>query len=103
MYGRVKVAQEERAEKTEQAKAESDLMKLLCCPFCGGIATTKRTYISETGYMAWYVGCYSRTCLINPCAHVQNSELSDVGWGKSKSFMSEKLKKEAISRWNTRT
>ena len=35
MYDRVKVAQEERAKKTEQAKAESDLMKLLCCPFCG--------------------------------------------------------------------
>ncbi len=30
MYDRVKVAQEERAKKTEQAKAESVLMNLLC-------------------------------------------------------------------------
>lgn len=37
MYDRVKVAQEEEAKKTKQAKAESVLMNLLPCPFCGGI------------------------------------------------------------------
>ncbi len=33
MYDRVKIIQEERAKKTEQAEAESDLMNLLSEPF----------------------------------------------------------------------
>ncbi len=77
--------------------------KLKSCPFCGGKATEDETYISQTGFMVHYVGCYSQRCRINPCANIQNSELSDVGWGKSERFMHKRLREEAIKAWNRRS
>lgn len=47
MYDRVKVAQEERAKKTKQAKAESDLMNLLYCYICGNDSKTTQKGICK--------------------------------------------------------
>ncbi len=78
------------------------IKKLKPCPFCGKKATTAKTYIPKTGFMVYYVGCYSQNCQINPCANVQNSELSDVGWNKSVRFMTKRLREEAVNAWNKR-
>ncbi len=75
---------------------------LINCPFCGGQATEKETYIAKTGFMVRYTGCYAKNCQINPCASIQNSEVSDIGWGKSKSFMRKRLKEESNKAWNRR-
>ena len=72
------------------------------CPFCGGKATEKMTHIPKTGFMTYYVGCYSKKCQVNACANFQNSELPDVGWDKSAKFMKKRLRVEAIKAWNRR-
>ncbi len=76
--------------------------KLKPCPFCGGEATEEKTYIPKTGFMVCYAGCYSKKCPISPSASIQNSELPDVGWGKSEQFMYKRLREEAIEAWNRR-
>lgn len=76
--------------------------KLKLCPFCGGKATNKNTYIKETNYLGVYIGCYNRKCFVSPCAHIQNSEVPELGWNKSKYIMMKKLKPKVIKAWNTR-
>lgn len=77
-------------------------VKLKPCPFCGGKATKRVTHIPKTGFMVYYVGCYSKECQVNACVDVQNSELPDVGWDKSVRFMTKRLREEAIKAWNKR-
>ncbi len=76
--------------------------KLAPCPFCGGEAKEEKTYIKQSNFMVYYVGCYSKECSVNACASFQNSELPEIGWDKPKRFMEKRLREEAIKAWNRR-
>ena len=80
----------------------SKKVKIKPCPFCGGKATIKTTYIEKTHFLCVYVGCYNKDCVVSPCAHIQNSEVPELGWDKSKSVMIKTLQPKAIEAWNTR-
>jgi len=78
-------------------------METKLCPFCGSKATVRRTFIRDTGYVAWDAGCRSKSCRINPNAHVQNLELpKNEGWNTPIGKLSKRIKQMAIEAWNKR-
>lgn len=69
---------EERANYTVDGRAR---VKLLPCPFCGGVAIA----VPAAAVGSWRAGCAGRRkCVVEPCVYAPSMEAAVAAWNERK-------------------